>query len=431
MATEKDTNKYKCERCNKVLSAVKFYTYKDGTKVEKCKDCLCAHVNNFDPETFIWLLEKMDVPYIPDEWNNIRDKEYAKDANKGMAGPVVFGRYLAKMKLKQYVNPETGKPYCFADSEKLQQEHRERLGKPEMTEEEKKELRERDEMLKKQFMDGEISEAEYKTLVSTESQVKQREEVAAFLSFPGAENAANLQPAIEDQYMSEDELPDPAAELTQEDKIYLAMKWGRLYKPNEWITLERKYTEMMNSFDIQDADSINTLILMCKTDLKANQALDIGDIDGYQKLARVSDSLRKSGKFTAAQNKEKDNGQINCTGQLVAFCEREGGFIPKFVTDAPQDIIDKIVKDQKNYLYNLVTQDLGFGQQIENYLKKIELEKEKQQKDENLEDPEEIMDDEIAAYYRKVAEEKQLDAELDEKSNAYDRLKESDNNGVS
>jgi hypothetical protein len=57
---------------------------------------------------------------------------------------------------------------------------------------------------------------------------------------------------------------------------------------------------MTESFDIQDADTINTLKLICKTNLKMNQALDIGDLDGYQKLARVSESLRKSAKFTAA-----------------------------------------------------------------------------------------------------------------------------------
>ena len=36
-----------------------------------------------------------------------------------------------------------------------------------------------------------------------------------------------------------------------------------------------------------------------------NQALDAGDIEGYQKLSKVSESLRKSAKFTAAQNKEQ------------------------------------------------------------------------------------------------------------------------------
>ena len=42
----------------------------------------------------------------------------------------------------------------------------------------------------------------------------------------------------ESKFISEDELPDPAAELTQEDKVYLAMKWGRLYSPAEWVALE-------------------------------------------------------------------------------------------------------------------------------------------------------------------------------------------------
>ena len=69
---------------------------------------------------------------------------------------------------------------------------------------------------------------------------------------------------------------------------------------------------MMNSFDIQDADTMNTLILICKTDLKMNQALDCSDFEGYQKLSKVSNDLRKSAKFTAAQNKEKkDDGKEN------------------------------------------------------------------------------------------------------------------------
>jgi len=64
---------------------------------------------------------------------------------------------------------------------------------------------------------------------------------------------------------------------------------------------------MMESFDIQDADTRSTLILICKNNLKMNQAIDQGDLEGYQKLARVSDTLRKSAKFTAAQNKETNS----------------------------------------------------------------------------------------------------------------------------
>lgn len=407
--------KYTCSRCKKTMSELKFYTYKDGSKVEMCKDCLCAHVNNFEPDSFTWILKKMDVPYIPWEWNTLRDRKYQEDPKKGTGGPAVLGKYLAKMKLKQWYDKETGKPYTWDDTERLIAE----LGQEtEMTEEEKAEEEARIHEIEDMYSKGEISEAEYKTLTSTESQVE-----AAETLFPGAlDNASDVNPfeSFDTQYMSEDELPDPAAELTDEDKIYLAMKWGRLYKPNEWVALEQKYTEMMNSFDIQDADSRNTLILLCKTDLKMNQALDCGDIDGYQKLSRVSDSLRKSAKFTAAQNKDKDNEQIDCTGVLVAVCEREGGFIPNDLVDVKEDMIDVSIKDTQKYLYNLITKDLGFGQQIENYLKKIQLEHDNIEASEN-EEEEEITDENIAEYYERIEEEKETDSQITQESNAYDR----------
>ena len=410
MATTATTPKKKCtcERCKKTMVESKFYTYPDGSKVELCKECLCAHVNNFEPETFTWILKKMDVPYVPNEWNVLRDREYNKDPKK-IGGPSVLGKYLGKFKLKQWINPETGKPYRWDDSELLQS----RQAKPvELTEEEKAEEAAREQEIKEKYEQGIISEAEYKTLVSTETQ-KEEEMV-----FPDT-FAGDIE-SFDSQFMSEDELPDPAAELTDEDKIYLAMKWGRLYKPNEWVTLEQKYEEMMNSFDIQDADSRNTLILLCKTDLKMNQAIDCGDVDGYQKLSRVSDNLRKSAKFTAAQNKDKDNEQIDCTGVLVAACERIGGFIPPDLVDVKQDMIDISIKDTQKYLYNLVTKDLGFGQQIENYLKKIQLEHDNIEASESDID-EEITDENIAEYYERIEEEKQEDAQITQESNAYER----------
>lgn len=425
MPSVKDPNKYFCEKCKRTMASTHFYTYRDGTKVEMCKDCLCMQVDNFKPDTFLWLLKKMDVPYVEQEWNKLRDKAFQTDPKK-IGGPAVFGKYLAKMKLKQWCDKETGLPYTWADSERLQAEANANNVKLEMSEEDIEALKQRNEELKIKYERGEISEAEYKTLTTTESQ---REAAEAAPTLPGAEVVAPGSGGfIEDNFISEDDLPDPAAELTDEDKIYLAMKWGRLYKPNEWVILEQKYNEMMNSFDIQDADTRNTLILMCKTDLKMNQSLDLGDIDGYQKLARVNDSLRKSGKFTAAQNKDKDNEQISCVGQLVAFCEREEGFIPRFVTDAPQDIIDCIIQDTQKYLYNLVTKDLGFGQQIENYLKKIQLEKEAL--DRTVDDEEEeILDEDIKEFYELQAEDKAKDADITEESNAYE--KESEINGTS
>ena len=380
---------YKCQKCGKVLDEGQFYTYKDGSKTELCKKCLTMHIDNFDESTYLWLLKKMDVPYVPGEWNSLRDKAFAKDADK-MNGMSVFGKYLSKMKLKQWKN------YCWADSEKLQKEA-----------EEKAEARvEADEQfeadLQAKYEAGEISEAEYKTLMSVPSQMKAEEDRPTANPYLGKDNPYN-----ENDMISEEELPDPASELTQEDKIYLAMKWGRLYKPAEWIELEKMYNEMMDSFDIQDADTKNTLILLFKTTLKANQSLDAGDIEGFQKLSKVQESLRKSAKFTAAQNKEKKDDFIDCVGELVALCEKEG-FIPRFATDIPQDKVDITLKDMQNYTKKLVTQDLGFGQQIEDALKKIQLQKELDAQA-DADEPEQLSSEDYENYFNEVELQKEQD----------------------
>ena len=41
------------------------------------------------------------------------------------------------------------------------------------------------------------------------------------------------------------------------------------------------YEDFCNSYDIQTAGHIDTLKLICKTSLKANELVDINDIEGY------------------------------------------------------------------------------------------------------------------------------------------------------
>lgn len=169
---------------------------------------------------------------------------------------------------------------------------------------------------------------------------------------------------------------------------------------------------MTESFDIQDADTINTLILICKTNLKMNQSLDIGDVDGFQKLSKVSDSLRKSAKLTAAQNKEDKNDFVDSVGELVAMCEKEG-FIPRYATDIPQDKVDLTLKDMNDYLHKLVTQDLGFGQQIEDALKKIQIQKEMNEAEAAAQDGSlELEDEDYAAFINEMEAQKEADLDL-------------------
>ena len=42
--------------------------YPNG-KLNICKQCITQKVDNWDPETFLWILEKFDLPYIESEWN--------------------------------------------------------------------------------------------------------------------------------------------------------------------------------------------------------------------------------------------------------------------------------------------------------------------------------------------------------------------------
>lgn len=78
-----------------------------------CKRCLTMHVDNFEPKTFTWILQEIDVPYIPDEWNKLLAR-YGRDRGK-LTGTTILGRYLAKMKLKQY------KDFRWADNKFLQE----------------------------------------------------------------------------------------------------------------------------------------------------------------------------------------------------------------------------------------------------------------------------------------------------------------------
>ena len=152
---------------------------------------------------------------------------------------------------------------------------------------------------------------------------------------------------------------------------------------------------MINSYDIQSAGHIDTLKLVCKTSLKANQLLDIGDVDGAQKMVKMYDSLMKSGKFTAAQNKAESGEYVDSVSELVALCEKDG-FIPRYYTDGPQDKVDKTLLDLQSYTKTLVTEEMNLGNLIENAVKQIELDKEKEamESDEDADDLDDLLFDE-------------------------------------
>ena len=243
------------------------------------------------------------------------------------------------------------------------------------------------------------------------------------------EYAALEVPSYQEDYFAQHcAVPDEdiQLDLTEEEMIALRLKWGKTYKPEEWVKLEQLYEEMMASYDIQTAGHIDTLKLVCKTSMKANQLLDIGDVDGAQKMVKMYDGLMKSGKFTAAQNKAESGEYVDSVSELVAICETDG-FIPRFYVDEPKDKVDRVLQDIQNYTRTLVTEEMNLGNLIENAVKQIELDKEKEAindadaaNDEDLLDEmlfsdqaeKVISDEEISSFYDYEDEAADLDDEL-------------------
>lgn len=358
---------YFCEKCKRTMSADQFYAsnnldkYPNEGKLKQCKKCLTMHVDNWNPETYLWILQECDVPYIPEEWHKLMSS-YARDKSK-VTGMTILGRYLSKMKLNQW------KKYRWEDNEFLQEQ------------------------------------ADAKTRETMERQGYKQSEIDTVLQegrfvIPEGELTEPVYAESEPEGVQEDYFAQQCAApevnidlgLTDEDLTYLCLKWGKTYRPEEWVKLEQLYEEMMASYDIQTAGHIDTLKLVCKTSLKANQLLDIGDVDGAQKMVKMYDGLMKSGKFTAQQNKAESGEYVDSVAELVAICETEG-FIPRYYIDEPKDKVDRVLQDLQNYTRTLVTEEMNLGNLIENAIKQIEIDKEKEaQGDAEAADDEDLLD---------------------------------------
>lgn len=352
-----DINKtYYCKTCGRTMDGDQFYAsnrldrYPDDGKLPECKKCITRHVDNWNPRTYLWILEEIDVPYIEDEWNKLLER-YGKDRTK-ITGMTILGRYLSKMKLNQY------NIYKWEDTEKIKA---------------KAEAEKRDVMARQGYSGEEIEQA-----------------IAA--------DFTPAKPIGMDEPTREEPAPIDAFEpvgfeddLTEEDKIYLSIKWGKTYKPYEWVQLEKYYQEMMQSFDIQTPSHEDYLKLICKTSIKAHQLIDLGDIEGFQKMSKVYDALMKSAKFTAVQNKAESGEFVNSISELVLLCEKEEGFIPRFYTDKPKDKVDETLADLRGYTNTLVTEEMNLGNLIESAVKALQRQAE-QAEDEDIDDEDEILD---------------------------------------
>lgn len=359
-----------CEKCGRLLNNSEFYQSNNKEKypegfLNQCKKCITMHVDNWNPESFLWILQEADVPWVPEEWNKLMYK-YAQNAEK-VSGMTIMGRYLSKMRLKQH------KDFRWKDTEFIQQVNNSKI----------------EQAMKAQgYGAAEIAQVIEKNTID----MPERPALPETPMGLGLEYAVPPPMPIDQvgfPHLEQEEYEE--LDLTDEDKTYLRLKWGKMYKPDEWVQLEQLYNDMMQSYDIQAAGHIDNLKLLCKTSLKCNQLIDIGDVEGYQKMSKVYDSLMKSGKFTAAQNKEENGEFVDSVGELVMLCETDG-YIEKYYVTDPKDKVDDTLADMKRYTRTLVSEETNLNQLLEMAIKMNaqEDEKEAESPDEDI-----VLDDDI------------------------------------
>ena len=310
--------------------------YPNG-KLDICKKCITMHVDNFNPDTYMWILQECDVPYVPDEWHKLLEK-YAYDRDK-LTGMTILGRYLSKMKLKQH------KDYRWKDTAFLQ----------EMADTKK------EQAMKRQGYDAQ----EIALQLEKDRQYLPEDGI---VKEPVYDETPSAPYPVEDYFAEQCGGEELNIDLTDEDKTYLRLKWGKTYKPEEWVKLEQLYEEMMQSYDIQGAGHIDTLKLICKTSLKANQLIDMGDIEGFQKMSKVYDSLMKSGNFTAAQNKSESGEFVDSIGELIELCEKDG-YIERYYVESPNDKVDLTIQDMQRYTRTLIEEETNISTMVEKALR--------------------------------------------------------------
>lgn len=429
-------NYYTCERCGRKMLEVKFYTDKEGKRYLICKDCLTRNIDNKKQSTFDWILKVFDVPFVKNLWLDLCKRSYRRDPDR--FGPAsVIGNYLKVMKTPAYIgytyndaelatrdynarngyelntiNKEKEEQFIQEAKKKLEDENldpieREKLEQliqpdlyPDASElekmvpqsrydkyyskeaqerkQKKKEEKERkrliQERVEKEFAEEEARAAEkekdeepsedlldYEAALAAEGiEVHSKNDVQKFLDTLNQDRALTQEKRISDS-------------LTEDDVNMLSVKWGSDYRPSEWLRLEEMYRKYTNEFEM-NVDREEVLKMMCKTSLKMDQALDEGSIADYTKLQSAFDALRKSGKFTEAQNKDKQDKYLDSVGELVAAVEKQGGIIPQFdyKFETTQDKVDFTLKDMQSYTYNLVRNEMGLGNLIETYIQKLD-----------------------------------------------------------
>lgn len=325
-AIVKSNGRYFCPCCKKTLDEKNFFKTRRTDRhpsgvLPECKTCITLKIDDADMTTFLPVLKEIDLPYMPSKWRELMQKKPA-------GGPSIIGKYVSMMRMNQY------KKYFWRDTDHLVSEEHESL----------------------------LAAFRQETDSETEAEEK-------------AENALSLADIAPTQMRVMTSAPEPSAMygltpatskygLTQEEIDDLKLQWGEDYTEDQYRQLEQLFTDMKDAYVIQDPIAISNAKMICKLTVKMNRFLDIDDVESSSKISRQLDTFIKTANLAPVQQKDRQQTTF-AISQLAFLVEREGGFIPEFYVDQPNDKLDQILADMQTYTEYLVRGESNIAEMVE------------------------------------------------------------------
>lgn len=325
-AIVKGNGKCFCPTCKKTMDEKNFFKTRRLNKhpsgiLPECKTCVAMKVDDADVATFLPILKEIDVPYIPAEWRKLVQK-------KPEGGASIVGKYVSAMRMNQH------KKYSWADSEALC----------------------------KQEYDGLL--AAFRQESATESEAEAKVEAAQNLSAYAGPQMRQMTTAPDPSVMYGLTPETSKYNLTQQEIDDLKLTWGEDYTEDQFLQLEQLFNDMKEAYVIQDPIAISNAKMICKLTVKMNRFLDIDDVESSSKISRQLDTFIKTANLAPVQQKDRQQTTF-AISQLAFLVEREGGFIPEFYIDEPNDKIDQILADMQAYTEHLVRGESNIAEMVE------------------------------------------------------------------
>ncbi|NUJ17389.1 hypothetical protein FKN04_12440 [Bacillus glycinifermentans] len=134
----------------------------------------------------------------------------------------------------------------------------------------------------------------------------------------------------------------------------LVDKWGIGYKKHEYLQMEKFYTDMKETHEINTAIHIDQLKQLSYLSVERDRLRQAGDWPNYNKLSKTMEDMTKSAGFRPVDRQGLDDATgIRSFSQIFEEVEKRGFRKPPAIK-FDEDIVDAMIVSLANYYNRLV-----------------------------------------------------------------------------